>query len=55
MMNCFPLHYMYTILETYPPDSMLVDTDGAYWVRRATAAITRHQFITVEDQEAYVL
>ena len=44
---------LYTILETYPPGSMLVDTDGAYWVRRAIAAITRHQFITVEDQEAY--
>ena len=44
---------LYTILETYPPGSMLVDTDGAYWVRRATAAITRHRFITVEDQEAY--
>ena len=44
---------LYTILETYPPGSMLVDTDGAYRVRRATAAITRHRFITVEDQEAY--
>ena len=32
---------------------MLVDTDDVYWVRRATAAITRHRFITIEDQEAY--
>ena len=31
---------LYTILEAYPPGSMLVDTDGAYWVRRATAAVT---------------
>ena len=45
--------HLYTILEAYPPGSMLVDTDGAYWVRRATAAVTRHRFITVEDQEAY--
>ena len=46
----FPL---YTILATYPPDSMLVDTNGTYWVRRATTAVTRHRYITVEDQEAY--
>jgi len=45
-----PLNAM---LETYPPGSMLVVTDGTYWIRRATAAVTRHQFITVEDQEAY--
>ena len=44
---------LYAILEAYPPGSMLGDTDGAYWVRRATAAVTRHRFITVEDQEAY--
>ena len=43
---------LYTILETYPPGSMLVGTDGAYWVRRATAAVTWHRFIMVEDQEA---
>ena len=36
-----------TMLETYPPGSMLLDTAGTYWVRRATAAITRHRFITV--------
>ena len=44
---------LYTILEAYPPGSMLVNTDGAYWVRKATAAVTRCRFITVEDQEAY--
>ena len=45
-----PLNVM---LKTHPPGSMLVDTAGKYWVRRATAAVTRHQFITVEDQETY--
>ena len=44
---------LYRMLETYPPGSMLLDTAGTYWVRRATAAVTRHRFITVEDQEAY--
>jgi len=44
---------LYAMLETYPPGSMLVDIAGTYWVRRATAAVTRHRFITVEDQEAY--
>jgi len=33
---------LYAMLETYPPSSMLVDTAGTYWVRRATAAVTRH-------------
>ena len=41
------------MLNTYSPGSMLVDTTGAYWVRRTNAAVTRHRFITVEDQEAY--
>ena len=44
---------LYVMLETYPPGSMLVDATGSYWVRKATAGITRHRFITVEDQEAY--
>ena len=44
---------MYVMLERYPPGSMLVDGNGTYWVRRATAAITRHRFITIDDQESY--
>ena len=48
-----PSSPLYTMLDTYPPGSMLLDTAGTYWVRRATAAVTRHRFITVEDQEAY--
>ena len=32
---------------------MLADSNGTYWVRRATAAVTRHRFITIDDQETY--
>ena len=32
---------------------MVPDQNGTYRVRRATAAVTRHIFITVEDQETY--
>ena len=42
---------IYGILERYPPGSMLADSNGTYWVRRATAAVTRHRFITIDDQE----
>ena len=44
---------MYIMLENHPPGSMVPDQNGTYWVRRATAAVTRHRFITVEDQETY--
>ena len=41
---------IYSILEWYPPGSMLADSNGMYWVRRATAANTRHRFIMIDDQ-----
>ena len=44
---------LYNVLEKYPPGSMLVDSNGTYWVRRANAAVTRHRFITIDDQETY--
>ena len=44
---------IYGILERYPPGSMLADNNGTYWVRRANAAVTRHRFITIDDQETY--
>ena len=44
---------IYGILERYPPGSMLADSNGTYWVRRANAAVTRHRFITIDDQETY--
>ena len=44
---------IYVMLERYPPGSMLVDSNGAYWVRKATGAVTRHRFITIDDQETY--
>ena len=44
---------LYNMLERYPPGSMLADSNGTYWVRRANAAVTRHRFITIDDQETY--
>ena len=32
---------------------MLIDTVGNYWVRRARACVTRHRFISLDDQEAF--
>ena len=46
---------LYNMLETYPAGTMLKDTNGNFWVRRARAAITRHRFITVDDQENYYM
>ena len=43
----------YVMLERYPPGSMLVDGNGTYWVRKATGAVTRHRFVTIDDQETY--
>ena len=44
---------IYVMLERYPPGSMLADSNGTYWVRKATGAVTRHRFITIDDQETY--
>ena len=41
---------MYFMLDNHPPGSMVPDQKGTYWVRRATAAVTKHRFITVEDR-----
>ena len=46
---------LYKMLEVYPAGTMLKDNNGDYWVRRARAAITRHRFITVDDQENYYM
>ena len=46
---------LYKMLEAYPAGTMLKDNNGHYWVRRARAAITRHRFITVDDQENYYM
>ena len=45
---------LYRMLETYPAGTMLEDISGYFWVRRAQAAITRHRFIT-DDQENYYM
>ena len=42
---------LYKMLEAYPVGTMLKDITGHFWVCRAWAAITRHRFITVDDQE----
>ena len=44
---------LYSMLSNYPAGSMLADTNGDCWIRRASAAVTRHRFITIEDQELY--
>ena len=44
---------IYVMLERYPPGSMLADGNGTYWVRKATGGVTRHCFITIDDQETY--
>ena len=46
---------LYKMLENYPAETMLKDTNGNFWVRRARAAITRHRFIMVDDQENYYM
>ena len=43
------------MLEMFPAGTMLKDNAGNYWVRRARAAVTRHRFITVDDQENYYM
>ena len=32
---------------------MLMDTVGNFWIRRARACVTRHRFISLDDQEAF--
>ena len=44
---------LYIMLQAHPPGSMLMDTDGNYWIRRARACVTRHRFISLDDQEAF--
>ena len=46
---------LYRMLEAYPAGTMLKDISGHFWVCRARAAITRHRFITVDDQENYYM
>ena len=43
------------MLKAYPAGTMLKDISGHFWVRRTRAAITRHRFITVDDQENYYM
>ena len=42
---------LYKMLETFSPGTMLADANGHYWVRRATACVTRHRFITIDTKE----
>ena len=44
---------LYIMLQAHPPGSMLMDTDGNYWIRRARVCVTRHRFISLDDQEAF--
>ena len=46
---------LFKMLETHPAGQMLKDNAGNYWVCRARAAVTRHRFITVDDQENYFM
>ena len=46
---------LYKMLETYPAGTMLKDGAGSFWIRRARASVTRHRFITVDDQENYYM
>ena len=46
---------LYKMLETYLVETMLKDITGHFWVHRARAAVTRHRFITVDDQEKYYM
>ena len=46
---------LYKMLETYPAGTMLKDNTGHFWVHRARAAITKHRFITVDDEENYYM
>lgn len=50
-----PTSPLYNMLHTFSPGSMLADVSGHYWVRRATACVTRHRFINVstKEQEAH--
>ena len=43
------------MFEMYPAGSMLKDIIGNFWICRAKAAITRHRFITMDDQENYYM
>ena len=45
---------LYIMLQAHPPGSMLMDTDSNYWIRRARACVTRHRFISLDDQEGVV-
>ena len=49
-----PTSPLYKMLETFSAGSMLADVNGRYWVRRATACVTRHRFITVDIKEQEV-
>ena len=44
-----------TVLTHYKPGSVLADTDGHHWYRRAKMVCTRHRFISSvgDDQEKY--
>ena len=53
MMKYSPLLYMAYWKGIHQVASMLADSNGTYWVRRAIAAVTRHRFITIDDQETY--
>ena len=44
---------LYIMLQAFTPGIMLIDTVGNYWVRRARACVTRHRFISLDDQEAF--
>ena len=44
-----------SVLTQYKPGTILVDTDGHHWSRRAKMVCTRHRFISSvgDDQEKY--
>jgi len=44
---------LYIMLETYPPGTMIADINGNFWARRARACVTRHRFLSLDDQEAF--
>lgn len=48
--------YLIDVLTRYKPGSVLQDSDGHYWYRRAKMVCTRHRFISCvgdDDQEKY--
>ena len=44
---------LYIMLQAFSPGIMLIDTVSNYWMRRARACVTRHRFISLDDQEAF--